>query len=117
MRASAISGRLSLVSVDVRPKKDANRINPDSAKDINVAIFSVNGFDATSVNANTVRFGALGTEAAPVFVVLREVDGDGKFDMVLSFPNPIFGNYMRGYIRGPHGTDFQRVVHHRFESD
>jgi hypothetical protein len=32
-----------LVSVDVRPKKDANRINPDSAKNINVAIFSVNG--------------------------------------------------------------------------
>ncbi len=74
-----------LVSVDVRPKKDANRINPDSTKDINVAIFSVNGFDATAVNANTVRFGATGTEALPVNVALKDVDGDGNRDMVLRF--------------------------------
>ena len=74
-----------LVSVDVRPKKDANRINPDSTKDINVAIFSVNGFDATAVNANTVRFGATGTEALPINVALKDVDGDGNRDMVLRF--------------------------------
>jgi hypothetical protein len=74
-----------LVSVDVRPKKDANRINPDSAKNINVAIFSVNGFDAASVDSNTARFGATGTEAAPVNMALRDVDGDGNRDMVLRF--------------------------------
>ena len=73
------------VSVDIRPKKDANRINPNSTKDINVAIFSVNGFDATTVDANTVRFGATGTEAAPVHGAIRDVDGDGRFDMVLRF--------------------------------
>jgi hypothetical protein len=74
-----------LVSVDIRPKKDANRINPNSNKDINVAIFSVNGFDATTVHANTVRFGATGTEAAPVHGAIRDVDGDGQFDMILGF--------------------------------
>jgi hypothetical protein len=77
-----------LVSVDIRPKKDANRINPNSTKDINVAIFSVSGFDATTVNANTVRFGARGTEAAPVHIALRDVDGDGNRDMVLRFQIP-----------------------------
>ena len=60
-----------LVSVDVRPTRDANRINPNSTKNINVAIFSVNGFDATTVDPNTVRFGATGTEAAPIHVALE----------------------------------------------
>jgi hypothetical protein len=45
----------------------------------------VNGFDAASVDSNTVRFGATGTEAAPVHVALRDVDGDGDLDMVLRF--------------------------------
>ena len=77
-------GRM-LVSVDIRPKKDANRINPGSSKNINVAIFSVNGFDATSVDSSTVRFGATGSEAAPVHVALRDIDQDGHHDMVLRF--------------------------------
>ena len=67
-----------LVSVDIRPRSDANRINPKSIKNINVAILSVNGFDATTVNPNTVRFGATGTEAAPIHVARRDVDGDGR---------------------------------------
>jgi hypothetical protein len=50
-----------------------------------VAIFSVNGFDAATVDPNTVRFGATGTEAAPVHVGRRDVDGDGHRDMVLRF--------------------------------
>ena len=74
-----------LVSVDIRPRKDANRINPSSTKDINVAIFSVQGFDATTVDPNTVRFGATGTEAAPVHVARTDVDGDGNRDLVLRF--------------------------------
>jgi hypothetical protein len=77
-------GRL-LVSVDIRPRKDANRINPSSSKNVNVAIFSVNGFDATIVDTNTVHFGATGTEAAPIHVGLTDVDGDGRRDMVLRF--------------------------------
>jgi hypothetical protein len=74
-----------LVSVDVRPRRDANRINPNSIKNINVVVFSVNGFDATTVDPNSVRFGATGTEAVPVHVGQRDVDGDGKLDMVVRF--------------------------------
>jgi hypothetical protein len=50
-----------------------------------VAIFSVNGFDATTVNANTVRFGANGIEAAPIRIVLNDVNEDGNLDMVVRF--------------------------------
>jgi hypothetical protein len=74
-----------LVSVDVRPRRDANRINPNSTKNINVAIFSASGFDATTVDPNTIRFGATGTEAAPIHVRQRDVDGDGDRDMVVRF--------------------------------
>jgi hypothetical protein len=80
----AIEFRLS-VSVDVRPRSEANRINPNSTNNINVAIFSGNGFDATKVDPNTVRFGATGTEAAPINVARRDVDGDGDRDMVVRF--------------------------------
>jgi len=74
-----------LVSVDVRPRKDANRINPNSTKNINVAIFSANGFTATTVNANTVRFGATGFEAAPIHIAFNDVNGDGQLDMIARF--------------------------------
>jgi hypothetical protein len=80
-----------LVSVDVRPRSDANKINPNSSKNINVAIFSVNGFDATIVDPNTVRFGATGTEAAPVHIGRRDVAGDGDRDIVLRFQIPDTG--------------------------
>jgi hypothetical protein len=73
------------VAIDIRPCSDANKINPNSIKNINVAIFSANGFDATTVDPNTVRFGATGTEAAPIHVALRDINEDGLFDMVVRF--------------------------------
>jgi hypothetical protein len=82
--AIEFQGRM-LVSVDVRPHGDANKINPNSSQNINVAIFSVNGFDAITIDPNTVRFGATGSEAAPIHVARRDVDGDGNRDMVLRF--------------------------------
>jgi hypothetical protein len=77
-----------MVNIDIRPRTDANRINPNSTKEINVAILSGNGFDASRIDPNTVRFGATGTEAAPVTVGRRDVDGDGDRDMVLRFQIP-----------------------------
>jgi hypothetical protein len=74
-----------LVAIDVRPRGDANKINPSSTKNINVAIFSVDGFDATTVDAATVRFGATGTEAAPINVVVKDRDRDKDRDMTVRF--------------------------------
>ena len=82
--AVEFQGRM-VVSVDVRPRSDANKINPNSMNNINVAIFSSNGFNATIVDPNTVRFGATGTEAAPIHVALRDINEYGLFDMVVRF--------------------------------
>jgi hypothetical protein len=72
-------------SIDVRPRSEASTISPNSTNNINVAIFSINGFDAATVDPNTVRFGPTGTEAAPIHVGRRDVDGDGRRDMVVVF--------------------------------
>ena len=74
-----------VVSIDIRPKSDANKINPKSSKDINVAILSINGFDATTIDPNSIRFGETGSEATPVHIAKRDVDGDGTRDLVVRF--------------------------------
>jgi hypothetical protein len=73
------------VAIDIRPRSDADKVNPHSTKNINVAILSENGFDATTVDSNLVRVGATGTEAAPVHVTGRDVNRDGQRDVVLRF--------------------------------
>jgi subtilisin family serine protease len=80
-----VSVRSGVITVDIRPRGEANRINPNSDKEIRVAILTGNGFNAATVDPNTVRFGATGTEAAPVNFALRDVDRDGDTDMVLRF--------------------------------
>jgi hypothetical protein len=78
-------GGTKLVSIDIRPRGEANRIEPNSTKLIRVAILSEFGFDAATVDPNSVRFGATGTEAAPVDFALRDVEADGDRDLVLRF--------------------------------
>ena len=73
------------VSIDIRPRSDANRVNPQSNKNLNVAILSGNGFDATTVDSNLIRFGANGTEAVPVHLAERDVNRDGQRDLVVRF--------------------------------
>jgi hypothetical protein len=73
------------VTIDIRPNNESNRVNSDSTKTINVAILSQNGFDATMVDSTLVRFGAVGSEAAPFHAVNRDVNGDGQRDLVLRF--------------------------------
>ena len=50
-----------------------------------MAILTTGTFDATTVDSTTVRFGATGTQAAPVHSALEDVDGDGDTDMILHF--------------------------------
>ena len=74
-----------LVAIDVKPRSEANKINPKSKNSINVAILSVDGFDATTVDPKTVRFGATGTEASPIRVGKKDPDRDNDRDLVLRF--------------------------------
>ena len=50
-----------------------------------MAILSDNGFDATTIDPNTVRFGATGTEAAAIQVGRRDVEKDGDRDILFRF--------------------------------
>jgi hypothetical protein len=73
------------VAIAIKPRGEANRVNLNGRRHIRVAILTANGFDATTVLAETVRFGPTGTEAAPVTFHLRDIDGDGDVDIVLRF--------------------------------
>lgn len=69
------------VAIDINPGRDVNRINPNSKGKIGVAILSTETFDATSVDTGTVRFGT----ATVVNATIKDVNGDGRPDMVLNF--------------------------------
>jgi hypothetical protein len=74
-----------VVSIDIRPHSEADRINPRSRGQIRVAILTTGLFDASTVDPKTARFGLNGTEAAPRRFRLMDVDRDGDRDMVLHF--------------------------------
>jgi DNA-binding beta-propeller fold protein YncE len=73
------------VTIDIKPGAFPNSIQPKSKGVIPVAIMTTAAFDATSVDIATVRFGATGTEAAPVQSSPTDLDGDGKTDLILHF--------------------------------
>jgi hypothetical protein len=73
------------VAIDIKPCCTTNRVQPQSSVSIPVAVLSVNSFDATTIDASTVRFGATGTEAAPRRVTRNDANGDGRPDLVLRF--------------------------------
>lgn len=73
------------VALDIKPGSFPNSINPRSQGKIPVAILTTDTFDATTVDATTVRFGKTATEAAAVHVALEDVDLDGDIDMILHF--------------------------------
>ena len=73
------------VRIDIKPGRFPNNIDLKSKGKVMVAILSNPSFDAAAVDPATVRFGATGTEAAPVQVTLANVDGDRDKDMILTF--------------------------------
>jgi hypothetical protein len=74
-----------LVSIDIKPGSDTNPINPGSHGEVSVAILGTSDFDATTVNSATVRFGATGTESAPLLVTVEDVNDDARADLLLHF--------------------------------
>ncbi len=79
------------ITIDVKPGSYPNSINPRSNGNIPVAILTTPQFDATTVDPVSVRFGATGTETAPVRFALQDVDGDGDTDVVLHFQTQATG--------------------------
>jgi hypothetical protein len=107
--AIEFEGALTIV-IDVRPRRDPpNGINPNSTNNINVALLSGDGFDATLVDPSTVRLGVTGVEAAPIIFRRRDVNGDGQRDLVVQFQIPTLeiecgasSLTLRGQISGGH---------------
>lgn len=75
------------VRIDIKPGSFPNDINPRRREKTRVSILTTKAFDATTVVPTTTRFGATGTEAAPIQVLLKDTDLDGHTDMLLYFNN------------------------------
>lgn len=88
--ASVIGGRGIVeltylkVGIDIKPDDLINPINPNSKGVIPVAIFSTDGFDATSVDPDTLRFGRGEAQIAHKQKHI-DVNGDGHKDLLVRF--------------------------------
>ena len=82
-----------IVNIDIKPGSDPNSINCKNRKEvISVAIITTNIFDATTVDANTVKFGPTGAKethrdkkTGKAQSHMEDVDSDGDLDLVLHF--------------------------------
>jgi hypothetical protein len=72
------------VALDVKPDSADNPINPKSNGVIPVAILSTGGFDASTVDQASLKFGP-GEALAQGRGQLEDVNGDGRVDLVLHF--------------------------------
>lgn len=72
------------VEIDIRPGNDKNQINLKSNGVVPVAVFSSNDFDATTIDADTVRFGP-GEAELHGKMHKKDVDKDGDLDAVFKF--------------------------------
>ncbi len=72
------------VEIDVKPGSRSNSLNPKSGGKIRVGVLSSADFDATTVDPDTVLFAG----APPVRETVRDVDHDGRSDLLLAFRIP-----------------------------
>ena len=72
-----------VVPIDIEPHNINNTINAGSKRRLEVAIQTIDEFDAVTVDASSVRFGR--DAAEPIWSRLDDVDRDGDLDLVLQF--------------------------------
>ena len=68
---------------DIKPGSEENPINLKSRGVTPVAIYTTEGFDATTVNIETVTFGPNG--APVVYYAYEDIDDEGDIDLILHF--------------------------------
>jgi hypothetical protein len=73
------------IVIDIKPDSFPNTVNPKEKGRLVVAVLTTGGFNAATVDRSQVRFGASGTEAAPVHAAEEDVDKDGDVDLLLHF--------------------------------
>lgn len=105
------------LKIDIKPRTFPNDINLISKGRIPVAVLTDGNFDAQTVDWTTVRFGAAGTEAAPVHHALEDVDRDGDLDLILQFRTQDSGirsgdtsAYLRGFILGKEFEAYDSII-------
>lgn len=73
------------VEIDIKPGSTPNALNPKAKGVIPVAILTTDDFDATTVEALTVRFGPGSAPEVHGRGHPEDVNGDGRADLVLHF--------------------------------
>ncbi|MCH7558598.1 MAG: hypothetical protein IIB56_14225 [Planctomycetes bacterium] len=69
------------VEIDIKPGGNPNSINLKSKGVVPVAVFTITGFNAGTIDPGTVLFAG----ASPVRSTLEDVDEDGDLDMLFHF--------------------------------
>lgn len=93
IRDSYLRGATMDVGIDIKPGSDANPVNLYSKGNLPIAILGSAEFDASRVDAPTVRFGRTGVEAIPERWGMEDVNRDGRMDLLLHFPTQDTGLY------------------------
>ncbi len=73
------------VRIEIKPGDEPTMVTPGRGGILPVVLYSGAGFDASSVDAESLRFGATGTEAQPMRTSIEDVDADGSIDMIALF--------------------------------
>ena len=83
--AVGVGSSVQAVAMDIKPGDVPNTLNPRSHGVVPIGILTTEGFDATSIDVTSLRFGATGKEAAALRAVFDDVDADGDTDLLVFF--------------------------------
>lgn len=98
------------IEIDIEPRSTGNRLLPGSSAKVRVAILSTAGFDAGSVDPASVTFGPAGASPVPPYDKQKDVDRDGRVDLVLAFRTSATGIACGDNVASLAATTFEGVA-------